>query len=75
MTTLADAATAIDATLAADDHQHRRHARDHAAEDVAGRRAALAAAPTAHPPGAGADEAATAIADYVTHDVASRPQR
>ena len=76
MTTLADAATAIDAALAAtDDHERRRHRRDHAAEDLAGRRAALAAARAAHGPGTGAGEAATAIADYVRHGLASRHQR
>jgi hypothetical protein len=74
MTTLADAATAIDAALAAaDDHERRRHRRGHAAEDLAGRRAALAAARAAHGPGPG--EAARAIADYVMHELASRHQR
>jgi hypothetical protein len=51
VTTLADAATAIDAAFAAaEDHEHRRHRRDHAAEDLASRRAALAAPRAAHPP-------------------------
>ena len=76
MTTLADAATAIDAALAAaDDHERRRHAHDHAAEDLAGRRAALAAAHAEQTSCAGVGEAATAIADYVRHEVASQDQR
>jgi hypothetical protein len=75
-TTPADAATAIDAALAADEyHERRRHRRGDAAEDLAGRRAALAAACAAHPPDAGVGEAATAIADYVRHEVACRHQR
>jgi hypothetical protein len=76
MTTLADAATAIDADLAAgEDHEHRRHRRDHAAEDLAVRRAALAAAHAEQAFSAGAGEAAPPIADYVRHEVASRHQR
>ena len=75
LTTLADAATAIDAVLAAaDDHERRRQRRGDAAEDLAGRRASLAAARAAHPPGADAGEAATAIADYVRHELARRHQ-
>jgi hypothetical protein len=76
LATLADAATAIDAVLAAaDDDERRRQRRGDAAEDLAGRRAALAAARAAHPPGAGAGDAATAIADYVRHELACRHQR
>jgi len=76
MTTLANATTAIDAALAAAaDREHRRQARDHAAEDFAGRRVALAAAHAEPSPGAGVGEAATAIADYVRHEVTSRHQR
>jgi hypothetical protein len=76
ITSLADAATAIDAALAAaDDQERRRHARDHAAEDLVGRRAALAAAHAEQTSSAGVGEAATAIADYVRHEVAPRHQR
>jgi hypothetical protein len=61
MTSLADA-TAIDAALAVvDDQKRRRHTRDHAAEHLVGRRAALAAARAAHGLSAGAGEVATAI--------------
>ena len=53
----------------------RRHRRGDAAEDLAGRGAALAAAPAAQPPGTGADDAATVIADHVRHELACRHQR
>jgi hypothetical protein len=55
--------------------KERRHRRGDAAEDLAGRGAALAAAPAAQPPGTGADDAATAIADHVRHELACRHQR
>jgi uncharacterized protein (DUF1501 family) len=67
MTTLADAAAAIDAALdAADGHQRRLHRRDHVNEQLTRRRAALAAAHAAHRPSPGDLEAATAVADYIT---------
>jgi hypothetical protein len=76
MTTLADAAASIDAALAAaDQHQRRLHRRDLVNEQLTRRRAALAAAHAAHRPSPGDPEAATAIAHYVTHELAPREAR
>jgi hypothetical protein len=76
MTTLADAAATIDATLAAaDGHQRRLHRRDRAAEDLTRRRAALAAVRAAHSPSPGNGEAATAIAHYLTRELTRRQDR
>ncbi|HEY3002148.1 MAG TPA: hypothetical protein VGJ44_07330 [Kribbellaceae bacterium] len=78
MTTLADAAATIDATLAAaDGHQRRLHRRDRAAKGLTRRRAALAAVRAAHPhsPDDDGGEAATAIAHYLTHQLTARQDR
>ena len=75
LATLAGAATAIDAVVAAaEDDERRRQRRGDAAEDLAGQVCGLAAARAAHPLGAGAGEAATAIADYFRRELACRHQ-
>ena len=71
LTTLADAAVRIDATLAAaDEHQRRMHRRDLANEQLTRRRATLAAVRAAHRSSPGDLEAATAIAHYAAQELA-----
>jgi hypothetical protein len=76
MTTLADAAARIDATLAAaDEHQRHMHRRDLAHEQLTRRRATLAAVRAAHRSSPDTLEAATAIAHYATQELAPRKPR
>ena len=74
MTTLADAAASIDATLAAaGQHQRRLHRRDLANERLTRRRATLAAVRAAHQPSPDDLVAATAIGYYATNELAPVP--
>jgi hypothetical protein len=76
MTTAADAAASIDATLAAaDEHQRRVHRRDPVNEQLTRRRATLAAVRAAHRPSPDDLDAATAIARYVTQALTPRQTR
>ena len=76
MTTMADAAASIDATLAADDeHQRRLDRRDLVNQRLTRRRATLAAVHAAHRPSPGHLEAATAIAHYAAQELTPRQAR
>jgi hypothetical protein len=76
LTTLADAAASIDATLAANDEHHRRlHRRDLVHEQLTRRRETLTTARSAHQPSPDSLEAATAIAHYAAQELPPRQAR
>jgi hypothetical protein len=76
MTTVADAAASIDATLtAADEHQRRLHRHDLVNQQLTRRRATLATVRAAHRPSPDNLDAATAIAHYATQEWAPRQAR